>query len=102
MQKHTIKNIYFLKNENNFIDFLQFFENAITNELHDISFKTKNVMVHKNFDFNYILKDMHNKLLEEESNFVTRNSEWSFERIDGLQLKLNKVNLIHGSTYLKS
>lgn len=44
---------------------------------------------------------MYDKLFEDEFNFITRILRWSLRRIDGLQLRLNNVNLIKGSKYFK-
>ena len=44
---------------------------------------------------------MYNKLLKEETEFLTKGSGWSLKSIDGLQLRINLVNPLAGSTYIK-
>lgn len=121
---------FVLKNDYNFIDFNQFFDysfemlvcklkkftqqstikfnlyldcdyvRVLTQEHRDISFKTENILAYTNSNFENILKKMFNKINKEESNFVTKQSGWSLYSIDALQLRINIVNPLTGSTYL--
>lgn len=43
---------------------------------------------------------MFNKILEEESEYIAKGSGWSLVSIDGLQLRINDVNPLKGSTYI--
>ncbi|XP_060856098.1 uncharacterized protein LOC132933843, partial [Metopolophium dirhodum] len=121
---------YVLKNDYNFIDFIKFFDygfdmiicklkkmtqqssiklnlyldcvyvHVLTQERRDISFKTENMLAFTNSNFENLLKKMFNKLIKEESDFVTRGSGWSLDSIDVLQLRINIVNPLNGSSYL--
>ncbi|KAF0762271.1 Uncharacterized protein FWK35_00002799 [Aphis craccivora] len=42
---------------------------------------------------------MFDKIYKEENNFVTKGSGWSLYSIDALQLRINIVNPLTGSTY---
>lgn len=122
--RKTRSKTYYLKNEDNFLDFNQFFkfaspllinklkelhntysykfnlyvdcvyENILTNENRDVAFKTKNEIIHTTSDLKPILNQMFDKLLKEESNFLIKGLGWSLKSIHGLQLRTNKVNLI--------
>jgi len=77
------------------------YEQLLTGEVQDMSFKTSNVLAYKSSDFNSLLNKMFNKLLSEEAQFISKKSGWSLKSIDCLQLRINKVNpLKGGSTYL--
>ncbi len=121
---------FVLKNDYNFIDFNQFFDysfemivcklkkmtqqtsikfnlyldcvyvHVLTQEHRDISFKTENVLAYTNSNFENLLKKMFDKINKEESNFVTKGSGWSLYSIDALQLRINIVNPLTGSTYV--
>ncbi|XP_050066624.1 uncharacterized protein LOC126555790 [Aphis gossypii] len=121
---------FVLKNDYNFIDFNQFFDygfemivcklkkmtqqtsikfnlyldcvyvHVLTQEYRDISFKTVNVLAYTNSNFENLLKKMFDKINKEESNFVTKGSGWSLYSIDALQLRINIVNSLTGSSYV--
>ncbi|KAE9522233.1 hypothetical protein AGLY_017371 [Aphis glycines] len=121
---------FVLKNDYNFIDFNQFFDyrfemivcklkkmtqqtsikfnlyldcvyvHVLTQEHRDISFKTVNVLAYTNSNFKNLLKKMFDKINKEESNFVTKRSGWSLYSIDALQLRINIVNPLTGSSYV--
>ncbi|XP_050064503.1 LOW QUALITY PROTEIN: uncharacterized protein LOC126553366 [Aphis gossypii] len=121
---------FVLKNDYNFIDFNQFFDygfemivcklkkmtqqtsikfnlyldcvyvHVLTQEYRDISFKTVNVLAYTNSNFENLLKKMFDKINKEESNFVTKGSGWSLYSIDALQLRINIVNPLTGSSYV--
>lgn len=77
------------------------YEQLLTNEVQDMSFKTTNVLACKSSNFNSLLNKMFNKLLSEEEQFISKKSGWSLKSIDCIQLRINKVNpLKGGSTYL--
>ncbi|CAI6356350.1 unnamed protein product [Macrosiphum euphorbiae] len=77
------------------------YEQLLTDEVQDMSFKTSNVLASKSSNFNSLLNKMFNKLLSEEAQFISKKSGWSLKSIDCLQLRVNKVNpLKGGSTYL--
>lgn len=71
---------------------------VLTQEHRDISFKTENVLAYTNSNFENLLKKMFDKINKEESNFVTKGSGWSLYSIDALQLRVNIVNPLTGST----
>lgn len=76
------------------------YEKKVTQEKQDMSFKTHNILACHSSDFNQLLDKMFNKILEEESEFITKGSGWSLVSIDGLQLRINIVNPLKGGTYL--
>ncbi|KAE9522284.1 hypothetical protein AGLY_017327 [Aphis glycines] len=77
------------------------YEQLLTNEVQDMSFKTTNVLACKSSNFNSLLNKMFNKLLSEEEQFISKKSGWSLKSIDCIQLRINTVNpLKGGKTYL--
>ncbi|KAE9522580.1 hypothetical protein AGLY_017002 [Aphis glycines] len=77
------------------------YEQLLTNEVQDMSFKTTNVLACKSSNVNSLLNKMFNKLLSEEEQLISKKSGWSLKSIDCIQLRINKVNpLKGGSTYL--
>jgi len=77
------------------------YENILTDEVHDIVFKTLNRIVYAQSNFNNLINVFFNKLLKEESDFITNGSGWSLKSIYRLQLRTNKVNLLKGNSYIK-
>ena len=51
-------------------------------------------------NFTKLLDSMFNKILEEESEYIAKGSGWSLVSIDGLQLRINNVNPLKGSSYI--
>jgi hypothetical protein len=45
-------------------------------------------------NFVSLLDGMFSKILEEESEYIAKGSGWSLVPIDGLQLRINYVNLL--------
>lgn len=74
--------------------------NLLTDETHNTSFKTANISVFQSTNYSSVLNKMHNKLLEEESEFKAKGSGWTLQSIDGLELRINQVNPLSGSTYI--
>ncbi|XP_022183113.1 uncharacterized protein LOC111042722 [Myzus persicae] len=50
------------------------YEQLLTGEVQDMSFKTSNVLAYKSSDFNSLLNKMFNKLLSEEAQFISKKS----------------------------
>ncbi|KAE9523737.1 hypothetical protein AGLY_015878 [Aphis glycines] len=76
------------------------YEQLLTNEVQDMSFKTTNVLACKSSNFNSLLNKMFNKLLSEEEQFISKKSGWSLKSIDCIQLRINKVNPLKGGTVI--
>ncbi|KAL4084059.1 hypothetical protein QTP88_029375 [Uroleucon formosanum] len=72
------------------------YEQLLTGEVQDISFKISNVLACKSSNFNSLLNKMFNKLLSEEAQFISKKSGWSLKSIDCIQLRINKVNPLKG------
>ena len=51
-------------------------------------------------NFTSLLNNMFSKILEEESEYIAKGSGWSLVSIDGLQLRINDVNPLRGSSYI--
>jgi len=77
------------------------YENIITDEVRDIEFKTSYRIVYAQSNFNNLINVFFNKLLKEESDYITKGSGWSLKSIYRLQLRTNKVNLLKGNSYIK-
>lgn len=77
------------------------YENTITGEIRDVSFKTTNVVCFLTSNLSALLKNMFDKLLNEQETFTLKGSSWRQISLDGLQLRTNKVNLLGGSTFIK-
>jgi len=92
----------------NLLVYNQFFDNSskiIILKLNEISQNTSikfNIYIDCVYDiaFKTSIK-MYNKLLKKETEFLTKGSGWSLKSIDWLQLKINLVNPLAGSTYIK-
>ncbi|XP_022180830.1 uncharacterized protein LOC111041004 [Myzus persicae] len=67
------------------------YEQLLTGEVQDMSFKTSNVLACKSSDFNSLLNKMFDKLLSEEAQFISKKSGWSLKSIDCIQLRINKL-----------
>lgn len=77
------------------------YEQIITHEIQNVAFKTQNILGCNSSNFKKLLNNMFNKILEEECEFIAKGSGWSLVSIDGLQLRINKVNPLRGSTYIE-
>ena len=76
------------------------YERVISNETQNVAFKTKNMLAWNSSNFTSLLNNMFSKILEEESEYIAKGSGWSLVSIDGLQLRINDVNPLRGSTYI--
>ncbi|KAE9522375.1 hypothetical protein AGLY_017206 [Aphis glycines] len=66
------------------------YENTITGEIRDVSFKTFNVACFLTSNLTALLKNMYDKLLNEQKTFTLKGSSWRQISLDGLQLRINK------------
>jgi len=71
------------------------------NEECDVAFKTSNVSVYAQSNFNRILNAQFIKLITEKNEFSLRGSGWSLKSIDGIQLRTNKVNILKESSFIE-
>ncbi|KAL4153547.1 hypothetical protein QTP88_001380 [Uroleucon formosanum] len=76
------------------------YEQLLTGEVQDMSFKTSNVLACKSSNFNSLLNKMFNKLLSEEAQFISKKSGWSLKSIVCIQLRINKVNPLKEGTVI--
>lgn len=76
------------------------YERPVTHDIQDIAFKSSNILACNSSDFTSLLNSMFNKILTEESEFIAKGSGWSLVSIDGLQLRINLVNPLKGSSYI--
>lgn len=76
------------------------YERPVTHDIQDMAFKTSNILACSSSDFTILLNRMFNKILTEESEFIAKGSGWSLVSIDGLQLRINLVNPLKGSSYI--
>ena len=76
------------------------YERTLSDEIKNVAFKTKNMLPCNSSNFTKLLDSMFNKILEEESEYIAKGSGWSLVSIDGLQLRINNVNPLKGSSYI--
>ncbi|KAF0753898.1 Uncharacterized protein FWK35_00021729 [Aphis craccivora] len=65
-------------------------ENTITGEIRDVAFKTTNVVCFLTSNLLELLRNMFDKLLNEQETFTLKRSSWRQISLDGLQLRTNK------------
>lgn len=74
--------------------------NPLTLENRDVAFKTTSVVAYIKSNFASLFCSMHNKILFEESQFVTNDFGLTLLGIDGPLLRTNELDLLGGGTYI--
>lgn len=67
----------------------------------EICFKTANKAVLLSSDVTVFYKDIADKLLAEADDFLKKESGWTLDRIEALEIRLNKYNPLRGSTFIE-
>nr|XP_015923625.2 uncharacterized protein LOC107451906 [Parasteatoda tepidariorum] len=65
------------------------------------NFKTRNCIIVPSTDLNEVFDNKKDKLLAESSEFEEKDSGWTLSKILYLEVRINKYNPLHGSTFIK-
>lgn len=67
----------------------------------EICFKSPNQIVLSSDSISALYKGIQDKLLAEADDFMRKESGWTLDRIEALEIRLNKYNPLRGATYIE-